>query len=420
MKKSNRITSLIISAMMSISAMPIISNAENTNLTLPYEKPDLEEPILEDALPCYINGNTAVFKGDKNYDFVTSVAPYSEFKTERKDETFEFTPENDGSFIVSRVWLEEMIISYDIEVDYSAEAGSGTMVDIIETHCHYFYPHIQNFKITYDSETGTRIDYLGERSFYNENTVNEIKSNNSVVCFDRMEMNTDDIFNGGSYYALASCNLGADMFFTYFDYGYEYTKKDKSVFCIKGGYYGEYYESGDYQAIRVTGNAEKTNTFYDGSYIDGNLMVATADMIAYTIIEPTGDGLAEVDYDPNYNSPYDLYIPTVDLYIPVVPLILTIENGQFLTSVWQMDCELPDIGDLNMDGKIGISDAVVFQKYMIGSTKLTNIQTNCADMNSDGSVDVFDMVLIRQKVIEDNHLGLIPEPVDTIKNHDSY
>ncbi|MDE5770917.1 MAG: dockerin type I repeat-containing protein [Ruminococcus sp.] len=405
MKKSSRITSLIISAVMSISAMPIISNAENANRTLPYEK-----PILEEALPCYVDGNTAVFKGDKNYDFVTSVAPYSEFKTERKDETFEITPEKDGSFIVSRVWLEEMIISYDIEVDYSAEAGSGTMVDIIETHCHYFYPHIQNFKITYDSETGTRIDYLGERSFYNKNTVNEIKSNNSVVCFDRVEMDTDDIFNGGSYYTLASCNLGDNMFFTYFDYGYEYTKKDKSVFCIKSGYYDEYYESGDYQAISVTGNAEKTNTFYGGSYINGNLMEGTADIVSYTTIEPTGDGLAEVDYDPNYNSPYDVYIPPVSL-------ILTIENGQFLTSVWQMYCELPDIGDLNMDGKIGIADAVVFQKYMIGSTKLTNIQANCADMNSDGSVDVFDMVLIRQKVIEDSHLGLIPEPVDTIRNH---
>ncbi|MDE6101509.1 MAG: dockerin type I repeat-containing protein, partial [Ruminococcus sp.] len=340
-----------------------------------------------------------------NDDFVTSAAPYSEFKTERKDRTFEITPEKDGSFIVSRVWLEEMIISYDIEVDYSAEAGSGTMVDIIETHCHYFYPHIQNFKITYDSE-GTRIDYLGERSFYNKNTVNEIKSNNSVVCFDRLEMDTDDIFNGGSYYALATRVSSTP--FIYFDYGYESkNRKDKSVFCIKGGYYDEYYESGDYKAISVTGNAEKTNTFYGGSSIDGNLMAATADMIAYTIIEPTGDGLAEVDYDPNYNSPYDLYIP-------IVALILTIENGQFLTSAWQMDCELPDIGDLNMDGKIGIADAVVFQKYMTGQTKLTNIQANCADMNSDGSVDVFDMVLIRQKVIEDNHLGLIPEPIDTI------
>ncbi len=406
MKKSNRITSLIISAVMSISAMPIVSVAENANLILPYEK-----PILEEALPCYVDGNTAVFKGDKNYDFVTSAAPYSKFKTERKDGTFEFTPENDSSFIVSRVWLDETIISYDIEVDYSAEAGSGTMVDIIETHCHYFYPHIQNFKITYDSE-GTRIDYLGERSFYNENTVNEIKNNNSVVCFDRVEMDTDDIFNGGSYYTLASCNLGADMFFTYFDYGYEYTKKDKSVFCIEGGYYDECYESGDYPAISVTGNAEKTNTFYGGSYIDGNLMAGTCDMVAYTTIQPTGDGLAEINCDPNYNSPCDVYIPPVSF-------ILTIENGQFLTSAWQMDCE-PDVGDLNMDGKTGIADAVVFQKYMIGSTKLTNVQAKCADINSDGSVDVFDMVLIRQKVIEDNHLGLIPEPVDTIKNHDSY
>ncbi|MDE6781273.1 MAG: dockerin type I repeat-containing protein [Ruminococcus sp.] len=381
--------SALMSMTVAFGAMPVISNAGGH--TLPYEKPD--------TLPCRVSdsGDTVIFDGDKSYDYIISTN--SKFTTERNNDSIKFTPEQDGKFIVSRVWLEESIIDYSFSSEYDPETGETIYInDPIETHCHYFYPHIQNFEITYYSDTGTKIEFLGERTYYNERTVEEIKTQPSVVCYDYMEMETSDILDHSSYYAFASCHLlGNDngAFFTYYDYGWN-DEKDKSIFCIDTGYYEN--ENG-YIPVSVSGNAEITKTLYGGSYMDGNLEIATCDMVPYVLIEPTADGFAEI---------YSFIIS------PMSSTIFTIENGMF-TDRCSFGCELPEAGDLNIDGYTSIADAVVFQKYLFGQINLTSIQAECADLNYDGSVDIFDMVLIRQKIIEDNHLGLIPEPIDTIQ-----
>lgn len=381
--------SALMSMTVAFSAVPVISNAEG--LTLPYEKPD--------TLPCIVSdsGDTVIFDGDQSYDYIISTN--SKFTTERTKNSTEFTPEQDGKFIVSRVWLEESIIDYSFSTVYDPERDETIYInDPIETHCHYFYPHIQNFEITYYSTTGAQIKFLGETTFYNENTVKEIKTKPSQVCYDYMEMETSDILDRPSCYALASSRLLKDTgaFFTYYDYGWN-DEKDKSIFCIDIGYYEN--ENG-YIPVSVSGNAEITKTLYGGSWIDGNLEIATCDMVPYTLIEPTADGFAEIDSF---------------IVSPMSSTILTIENGQFLTERNSLGCELPEAGDLNIDGYTSIADAVVFQKYLFGQINLTSVQSACADLNDDGFVDIFDMVLIRQKIIEDNHPGLIPEPYGTIK-----
>lgn len=58
-------------------------------------------------------------------------------------------------------------------------------------------------------------------------------------------------------------------------------------------------------------------------------------------------------------------------------------------------------GDLNTDGKISISDAVVLQNYLLGGSALSEIQFVSADMNSDKSVDTFDMIIMRQKLVDE-------------------
>ncbi|MDE7137236.1 MAG: dockerin type I repeat-containing protein, partial [Ruminococcus sp.] len=262
---------------------------------------------------------------------------------------------------------------------------------------HYFYPVIQNFEVTYNINTGTQVEYLGGRTFRNDTTVDKIKSGD-IVSFDYFEeYDTETLCKINGYYTLASCTVDSDMFFTYFDYGYESeTKKDNSVFCLETPYSTDD-RAGSY--ISVSGNAEITDTFYGGSYIDGNLECGTDDVVTYTTIEPTSDGFVEI------------YCPAV---LPMFSIILNVANGKFIPTYSTIGCVMPETCDLNMDGYINISDAVIFQKYMLGKTKLTSIQYSCADMNYDGSVDVFDMVLVRQKVIEDNHTGLIPEPIKTI------
>lgn len=386
MKKSNRITSLIMSVMMSISAVPMISNAEDLNSS---------EAIPPSVQPYTVDGDSVIFEGDQNFDFI--VSGYSKFSMERTDDSFTFKPTyTSTSFLISRVRLFEEIIDCEIVADIAIDSTGN--IPVIESHCHYFYPVIQNFQVTYNVNTGTQVECIGERSYRNGTTVDKIKSGDITGFAYYEEYDTEKICNSGDYYALASCTVDNNMFFTFFDYGYESeTQKDKSVFCLETPY-STNDRAGSY--ISVSGNAEIADTFYGGSWIDGNLMIGTGDIVAYTTIEPISDGFVEV-YSP-------------DIF-PMFSIILNVANGKFIPSYSTIGCVMPECCDLNMDGYINISDAVIFQKYILGKTKLTSIQFSCADLNYDGSVDIFDMVLVRQKVIEDNHLGLIPEPIDTIK-----
>lgn len=386
MRKSKKFISLVTSVMMSLSAVPMISDAEDygyTGVTPPNNQ-------------LYtISGDTVIFDGNKDVDFI--VSGISDFNMERNDKSFTFKPSyTSTSFLISRTRIFEEIIERDIEYDIPEGA-----VDVIVSHCHYFYPVIQNFQVTYNVNTGTQVEYIGERSYRNETNVEHIKSGD-ITAFDFFEdYDTETICNSGDYYALASCTVGRDMFTTYFDYGYESeTKKDKSVFCLEtpyGTYQKNPYSTDDRAGsyISVSGNAEITNTFYGPSCIGGDLMEQTGDIVDYTTIEPTSDGFVEV-YSP-------------DIF-PLSSIILEVVNGKFLPGYSTIGCVMPDMCDLNMDGYINVADAVVFQKYMFGKTRLTSIQFGSADLNGDLIVDSFDMILFRQEIIKDNNSGIVPMP----------
>ncbi|MDE6035912.1 MAG: dockerin type I repeat-containing protein [Ruminococcus sp.] len=356
-----KILSALISATVILNAVPLVSVAEETTET-------------SDEMPYTVDDNSVIFEGGNDFDYIISTnLPFS---TERNDNSTTFTPEQDGKYIVSRVWLEESIINYDTTVTIDDEETE------MNTHCHYFYPHIQNFEITYNKNTGTQVEFSGEHRYYNESTVNEkIKTNPSMACYDYMEMSTEDILDRSAYYAFVSSHLLRDTgaFLTYYDYGWN-DEKDKSIYCIDYGYNAN--ETGKIN-VNVSGNAEILKTVYGGSYIDGNFEFATCDMVPYILIEPTADGYAEV-----YASALN----------PMGSTVLTIENGQFKPERFTQGCVL-ETGDLNYDYEMNIADAVIFQKYLLGQTDLTSTQYTCADLNYDGHVDVFDMVTFRQEVI---------------------
>lgn len=56
-------------------------------------------------------------------------------------------------------------------------------------------------------------------------------------------------------------------------------------------------------------------------------------------------------------------------------------------------------GDLNSDGDVSVFDAVMLQKYLLGSKSLAKEQYDAADINADGSVDVFDLVYLKRKIV---------------------
>ena len=62
--------------------------------------------------------------------------------------------------------------------------------------------------------------------------------------------------------------------------------------------------------------------------------------------------------------------------------------------------EQPDFydGDVNGDGQIHLSDAVVLLKYLLHEQSLSEEAFRHSDMNQDGKVNGFDLALLRQKL----------------------
>lgn len=54
-------------------------------------------------------------------------------------------------------------------------------------------------------------------------------------------------------------------------------------------------------------------------------------------------------------------------------------------------------GDVNADGVLAVSDAVMLQKWLLGCTALTD--ADAADLNGDGVIDIFDLALLKRALL---------------------
>ncbi len=67
-------------------------------------------------------------------------------------------------------------------------------------------------------------------------------------------------------------------------------------------------------------------------------------------------------------------------------------------------CEIASVipesvkGDINSDGKVNISDAVILQKYLLCTADLSESQYKTADMDDSGYVNAFDLCILRGKI----------------------
>lgn len=53
-------------------------------------------------------------------------------------------------------------------------------------------------------------------------------------------------------------------------------------------------------------------------------------------------------------------------------------------------------GDINLDNEVSVADAVMMQKYLLGSGSLTGEQAYAADIISDAEPDIFDLITLRK------------------------
>ena len=56
-------------------------------------------------------------------------------------------------------------------------------------------------------------------------------------------------------------------------------------------------------------------------------------------------------------------------------------------------------GDVTMDGKVDVGDAIVILRRIVGLVQLSEIQKSAADMNEDGKIDVSDAILLLRCIV---------------------
>lgn len=59
----------------------------------------------------------------------------------------------------------------------------------------------------------------------------------------------------------------------------------------------------------------------------------------------------------------------------------------------------PDLGDVNSDGKINITDVILIQNHILGRRKLSTDEFLKADVTKDGSVNISDIVKIQNHIL---------------------
>ncbi|MDE6780394.1 MAG: RICIN domain-containing protein [Ruminococcus sp.] len=93
-------------------------------------------------------------------------------------------------------------------------------------------------------------------------------------------------------------------------------------------------------------------------------------------------------------------------------VITTVSKGNAVITVYNADGDAVQLkltvtdnikGDANDDNKLTIADAIMLQKWLLGSGELAIWQN--ADLCEDGVIDIFDMIEMRKLLIESNNLS---------------
>ena len=163
--------------------------------------------------------------------------------------------------------------------------------------------------------------------------------------------------------------------------------------------------------INLVGNTSTYTGFYNGkAYINGEILKSVI------IALPKGTNIAS---DANtYVSYEDITeeklkeLETLKEKYDIYPID---ENGDLGYNIVGNDNINLIIGDVNVDGKVDLTDAVILNKYLAGAIEFGTIQINAADCYSDGEINMQDSIaLLRFLVRLENEL-----PVDINKKEEN-
>ena len=137
--------------------------------------------------------------------------------------------------------------------------------------------------------------------------------------------------------------------------------------------------------LQSNGGKKFTAVTVDGMGVNGNVVIGYAiftakagllDDVTTTVSFPTA-GLSA--FHENGKTVEPLILPAMDVTILGEP---------------------PISGDVNLDGKVDLADAILLMQYLSGNTPLSSKQLKAADVSKDGLVNVGDTIIIMQMCLE--------------------
>ncbi len=76
-------------------------------------------------------------------------------------------------------------------------------------------------------------------------------------------------------------------------------------------------------------------------------------------------------------------------------ITLTLRSNMVVRAVYE---GIP--GDVSLDGSVTLLDAVLLQKYLVGSVSLTTEQLTNADLTQDARTNAFDLAVLKRNLVQ--------------------
>lgn len=305
------------------------------------------------------NGSIIFDQSSSNAQISYIISSNSDYDMTCGERTSVFTPEKDGTYVLTVEELCEAIISVGM-------SNSG--------HFHYFYPvltyytaHVQNGEITVQKNY--------KHSWYSEEQIEKIvaecASTELIVCSDVMAEGSENLLNG-EYFSYVNGEMPLqDSHLKNYITNYYNKYNTESYFCMNVGYLNETdmimprIVLSDYNLAECLSEMHTSGSATSDDIMDFYMVRAKKD----GKLSITADGFMEFD--------------------------LEIKNGIFKRAD-KIKEGVP--GDVNGDGILSVSDSVMLQKYLLVAGKLTNREN--ADICKDGRINVFDLCQMKAEMME--------------------
>ncbi|MDR1712857.1 MAG: dockerin type I repeat-containing protein [Coriobacteriales bacterium] len=187
-----------------------------------------------------------------------------------------------------------------------------------------------------------------------------------------------------------------------------------------------YYGAGDNPDL--ASNGVSWPTYPDDSLVTSEIVTADGSPAALLTLDTglvsSGNAFeVSVDGEPFYEGGLHRYVYTdasetianfgqdnddtcLYLYLPKTDHYLTV-NGRELEAVWDVEADAftvlligdPGSGDVDGDGTVTVSDALVVARATVGVTSLTAAQLAACDMDGDGTLSMADAIAIVRRAV---------------------